>query len=191
LLTSLPTTPPGAVRRRDGRPEEAMRYQVLATDYDGTLATHGRVDEPTLAAMERLLATGRRLVLVTGRELPELLGIFERIDLFEWVVAGNGALLYRPGTREERPPAPPPPEKFVRQVGGGGVGPISVGRVIVATWEPHEKSVLQAIHDLGLEMQVIFNKGAVMVLPASINKATGLKAVLKEMGLSAHNAVGV
>jgi hypothetical protein len=44
---------------------------------------------------------------------------------------------------------------------------------------------------MGLELQVIFNKGAVMILPASVNKATGLKAALKEMGLSPHNAVGV
>jgi hypothetical protein len=47
-----------------------------------------------------------------------------------------------------------------------GVGPISVGRVIVATWEPHENTVLKTIRDCGLELQVIFNKGAVMVLPA-------------------------
>lgn len=168
-----------------------MRYQVLATDYDGTLATHGHVDAPTVAALERLLATGRRLVLVTGRELPELLEVFPRIDLFEWVVAENGGLLYRPGTREERPLAEPPPEKFLRRLRDGGVGPLSVGRVIVATWEPHQDAVLAAIRDLGLEMQVIFNKGAVMVLPAGVNKATGMMAALKEMGLSPHNAVGV
>jgi hypothetical protein len=53
-----------------------MRYQVLATDYDGTLAHNGRVSETTVKSLEALLATGRRLVLVTGRELPELLEIF-------------------------------------------------------------------------------------------------------------------
>jgi hydroxymethylpyrimidine pyrophosphatase-like HAD family hydrolase len=168
-----------------------MRYQVLATDYDGTLAADGHVDAPTLAALERLLATGRRLVLVTGRELPEVLELFPQLDLCEWVVAENGALLYRPGTREERPLAPPPPEKLLRRLREGGVAPLSAGRVIIATREPHENAVLEAIHDLGLEMQVIFNKGAVMVLPAGVNKATGLTAVLKEMGLSPHNAAGV
>jgi hydroxymethylpyrimidine pyrophosphatase-like HAD family hydrolase len=168
-----------------------MRYQVLATDYDGTLATHGRVDTPTLEALEKFLASGRRLILVTGRELPDLLKIFPRLNLFEWVVAENGALLYRPATREERPLAEPPPARFLKTLRARGVGPISVGRVIVATREPHEKTVLGAIHDLGLELQVIFNKGAVMVLPAGVNKATGLLAALKEMGLSAHNVVGV
>src|SRR5262249_12541301 len=69
--------------------------------------------------------------------------------------------------------------------------PVSVGRVIVATWHPHETAVLAAIRDLGLELEIIFNKGAVMVLPAGVNKATGLKSALDEMGLSSHNAVGV
>ena len=61
----------------------------------------------------------------------------------------------------------------------------------MATWKPHEKAVIDAIRDLGLELQVIFNKEAVMVLPAGINKATGLKAALKELGVSLHNVVGV
>ena len=55
--------------------EYPLRYQALATDYDGTIARHGRVSESTIQACESLLATGRRLVLVTGRELPELLMI--------------------------------------------------------------------------------------------------------------------
>src|SRR5437868_8434311 len=168
-----------------------MRYLTLCADYDGTLAHDGRVDEPTLAALERLLASGRQLVMVTGRELPDLMATFPRLDLFERVVAENGALLYRPATHQEKPLAERPPEKFIDLLRRRGVGPLSVGRVIVATWRPHEHAVLQAISELGLELQVIFNKGAVMVLPAGVNKASGLACALEEMGLSAHNAVGV
>src|SRR4051812_17675525 len=111
-----------------------MRYHALATDYDGTLAHDGHVDRPTLAALEKLLATGRKLVLVTGRELDELLGIFPEIPLFEQVVAENGALLYPPASREEKRLGEPPPPEFVARLRERGVGPISVGRVIVATW---------------------------------------------------------
>jgi HAD superfamily hydrolase (TIGR01484 family) len=86
-----------------------MRYHALATDYDGTLAHKGKVDSLTIAALEKLLATGRKLVLVTGRELPELLDIFPEIRLFEQVVAENGALLYNPASREEKALASPHP----------------------------------------------------------------------------------
>jgi energy-coupling factor transporter ATP-binding protein EcfA2 len=71
------------------------------------------------------------------------------------------------------------------------VDPVSEGRVIIATWEPHETTVLETIRDLGLELQVIFNKGAVMVLPAGVNKATGLACALERLRLSPHNAVGI
>ncbi len=168
-----------------------MRFMVLACDYDGTLATHGSVDDATLESLERCLDSGRKLVLVTGRELPELQQVFPGLNLFEWVVAENGALLYRPATREEKPLAPPPSEEFVSLLRQRGVSPCSTGRVIVAAWQPHETIILQTIRDLGLELQVIFNKGAVMVLPSGINKATGLAAALLELGMSPHNAVAI
>lgn len=37
-----------------------MLYQALATDYDGTIATEGRVDETTYSALERWQQTGRK-----------------------------------------------------------------------------------------------------------------------------------
>src|SRR5262245_29507401 len=115
-----------------------MRYQVLATDYDGTLAHHGSVDQPTIDALKRFLATGRRLMMITGRELPELMQIFADLELFEWVVAENGGMLYRPSTKELKLLADPPPATFVDALRDRGVQPISVGNVIVATWEPHQ-----------------------------------------------------
>jgi hydroxymethylpyrimidine pyrophosphatase-like HAD family hydrolase len=168
-----------------------MRYLALCTDYDGTLATDGQLLPDTIKALERLLASGRRLVLVTGRELDDLQKVCPRLDLFEYVVAENGALLFKPSTGEETPLGPRPPDAFVALLRERGVGPISVGRVIVATWEPHETTVLATIRDMGLELQVIFNKGAVMILPAGVNKATGLTSALEKMELSPHNAVGV
>ncbi|MDO8945124.1 MAG: HAD-IIB family hydrolase, partial [Desulfobacterales bacterium] len=168
-----------------------MRYLVLATDYDGTLAHHGLVSEPTLAALERLKHSGRKLILVTGRELEDLLRVFPQAGLFDRIVAENGALLYRPATGEEKTLGEPPPPAFVRRLRELGVGPLSTGRVIVATWTPFETAVLETIRELGLELQVIFNKGAVMVLPSGVNKATGLAAALKELALSPAVVVGI
>ncbi len=168
-----------------------MRYLALACDYDGTLALDGRVDERTLAALRRLRESGRRLLLVTGRQVDDLLDTFPHVDLFERVVAENGAVLYRPASGEEKPLADRPPEAFITALRMRGVDPISAGRVIVATWHPHETTVVDAIHELGLELQVILNKGAVMVLPSGVNKAFGLNAALNELGISAGNTVGV
>ncbi len=168
-----------------------MRYHILATDYDGTIATDGALDPQTVEALRNLLATGRRLILVTGRELPDLQQVCPFLDLFEIVVAENGALLYRPSNKSKTVLGEAPPLAFVAELERRGVAPLSVGAAIVATWEPHSQTVLDTIRDLGLELQVIFNKGAVMVLPAGVNKATGLTAALRELRFSPRNVVGV
>jgi len=167
-----------------------MRFAALATDYDETLADDGRVLPGTEQALERLRASGRKLLLVTGRDLDDLLSVFPRVELFDAVVAENGALLYLPKSKQERPLAEPPPRRFAEALRAAGV-PITSGRVIVATRVPHETAVLQEIKRQGLELQVIFNKGAVMVLPSGVNKGTGLKCALAELRLSHHNAVAV
>ena len=170
---------------------QAMRYHVLAADYDGTLAHHGRIDDATWAALHRLRDSGRKAIMVTGRELDELLTLIPEPELFARIVAENGALVYNPATKEIRTLAEPPPPQLIDELHARGVDRVAAGRVIVASWEPHQDTILHAIRDLGLELQVIFNKGAVMVLPSGINKATGLAAALVELELSPHNAVGV
>ena len=168
-----------------------MRYFALACDFDQTLADMGRVAPSTLGALERLLASGRKLVLVTGRQLDDLRAIFPQASLFERIVAENGALLFRPQTGEINLLAEPPPQVFINVLHQRGVSPLSVGSVIVASEQPEDAKILAAIRDLGLELQVIYNKGAVMVLPSGINKSTGVLAALSEMCISHHNAVAM
>ena len=48
-----------------------MKWQALATDFDGTIATDGVVDRPTRLALARLRSANVRVFLVTGRELGD------------------------------------------------------------------------------------------------------------------------
>ncbi len=168
-----------------------MRYAALASDYDGTLAKDGVVAPETLEALDRLRHSGRRLVLVTGRELPDLESVFPRIDIFDCVVAENGAVLYWPPVHRKRVLAGAPNALFVSTLQQRGVQPLRVGDSIVATVRPNEDVILEVIRDLGLELQIVFNKGSVMVLPPGVNKESGLSAVLADWGLSGLDVVGV
>jgi len=168
-----------------------MHYLALACDYDGTLAKDGVVSPQTIDALERVGASGRKLILITGRLLEDLQMAFPRLDLFTYVVAENGALLYNPADLTEKLLGEAPPRQFIQALQERGVTPLVTGRVIVASLHPHEKTIVDVIAKLGLELQVIFNKGAVMVLPTGVNKATGLIAALQELKLSAHNVVGI
>src|SRR5262245_53040718 len=120
-----------------------MHYYALACDYDGTLATNGRVPLDTLDALNRLRASGRRLVLVTGGVLSDLQETFPEWTRFEYIVAENGAVLLDVKTRDMTLLAEPPPPALAEELRKRGVDPLGTGHVIVATWEPHETTVLQ------------------------------------------------
>src|SRR6267154_3066999 len=168
-----------------------MRYFCLICDYDGTIAHDGRCAPSTVEALKKVRASGRKLILATGRQLEELQEVFPDYAIFDRIVAENGAVLYRPSSKDCKVLAAAPPPEFVEELRRRGVNPLAVGQCIVATWHPFESVVLEVIREQGLELQVIFNKNAVMVLPSGVNKATGLQVALDELGLSAHNAVGV
>jgi hydroxymethylpyrimidine pyrophosphatase-like HAD family hydrolase len=168
-----------------------MHYAALATDYDGTIAHDGFVDTPTIAALERLRAVGCKVILVTGRELEDLQRCMPRMDLFDLVVAENGALLFWPATGVELVLADPPPEAFLVRLRAMGVSPLSVGRSIVAMQVPNEALALAAIRELGLDLRIIMNKGSVMVLPDGISKESGLRAALAQLAIPPAATVAV
>jgi len=169
----------------------SRKHLALATDYDGTIAQHGDVTESTREALQDWKESGRKLLLVTGRELPDLQKVCPFTKLFDGIVAENGAVLFWPKTGEKKILAAAPPVDFIHHLRALGVSPLSFGEVIVATQETYKGVILQAIEDMGLKLKIILNKGAVMVLPSSVDKATGLTAAANEIGIALADIVGV
>jgi HAD superfamily hydrolase (TIGR01484 family) len=168
-----------------------VRYLALVTDFDGVVANNGKASPTALTAIGRLRSSGRRAILITGRRLSNLLESCPDLSSFDYVVAENGAVVYEPRTRAETLLGKPPPPEFAKRLKELGVDPVEIGRVIVATWMPHQTAVLQAIQETGLELHITFNRAAVMALPAGVNKASGMVYALRKLGLSPHEAVGV
>jgi len=168
-----------------------MHFLALAVDYDGTLAENGSVPEEVRASLTALKNSGRKLLLVTGRELQALRHHFPYLNLFDMIVAENGALLYDPATDVEELIADPASTALVSRLRDKGVSPLSVGRSVIATWHPFEEAVITTIRELGLELQITFNKDAVMILPPGVNKGSGLAAALRRLGICELNVVAV
>lgn len=164
--------------------------RALATDYDGTIATDGTVPASTLAALEELRSSGIKLALVTGRIVEDLATVFPRLDLFDVVVAENGATLFRPASHEETLLAPPPAASLLAALRARDV-PYVQGRVVVATWDPHGPAAEEALRASGARAQVSLNKGAVMILPLGCDKGSGLRAALPTLGVSLDEIVAV
>ncbi|MBI4476306.1 MAG: HAD family phosphatase [Acidobacteria bacterium] len=171
--------------------EQRHRFRALACDYDGTLAVDGRVDATALAALRALKQTGYQLVLVTGRELGDLQHVFPDLPVFELAVVENGAVLFTPSSGSLRLLAAAPLPDFVEELRRRRVTPLSTGHVIVATERPQEPRVRDAIRDLDLPLEVIFNKEALMVLPAGVDKTTGLTAALADLDAALDQTVGI
>jgi HAD superfamily hydrolase (TIGR01484 family) len=168
-----------------------VNVHVFATDYDGTIAERNSVSEATVKALERVRATGRKLLLVTGRMLPDLQRVCPDADrMFDAVVAENGALVYFPERREIRLLGDVPEPALLDALRRRGVR-FDVGSAIVATDAPFAEAALAAIRETGVERTLVFNKDALMLLPGGVTKGTGLAAVLGSLELSPHNMVGI
>jgi len=164
---------------------------ALASDYDGTIADDGVTAASTIAALRRWKASGRKLILVSGRHLDDLKQVLPELGLFDIAVLENGGLLYFPSMDMVRTLAPPPPTAFVERLRPHNLPEFAVGRTIVATKATEEAIVREAIDALGLDLEVILNTDALMVLPPGIDKASGLAAALAELDLPAVSVAAI
>jgi hypothetical protein len=164
-------------------------FRAVAIDYDGTLADADRPHPQALAALAEARAAGRRVVLVTGRLLPDLRAGFPDVDDYvDVIIAENGAVLAR--GCQQRLLASPLPAGLAAALTGHGIA-IHAGEVLLACDGSAEPAVLAEVRRLGLECQLIRNRGALMVLPAGASKGAGLAAGLAELGLSCHNTAAI
>ena len=168
-----------------------MHYRAIATDYDGTLATDGIVAPQTWTAIAAFRKQGGQLLLVTGRELTSLQQVCPTLDVFDAVVAENGAIVYWPQSGQVSLLGNPPPPEFLDRLQQAGVRNIHCGRVIVATWQPHGEVVTNTIAAMQLDYEVILNKRAVMVLPTGVDKALGLQKAIAELQIPPQQVVGI
>lgn len=143
-----------------------------------------------LAAIRAWRAGDGRAVLCTGRILRELRADFPDVDEhFDAIVAENGAVCMC-AVRGEQALVPPVEPELERALRNRGV-PVRRGTVLLATTAAATETVAAEIARLGLDAQLIHNRGELMVLPSGVTKATGLADVLAEMGLSPHDAFAV
>ncbi len=164
-------------------------FRAVATDLDGTLAYHDEVDPEVIEALREIRTRGIRTVLVTGRILAELRQVFPTLeDEFDLVVAENGGVLSGPtGVRPLSSPVDPDLAQALtrRDV------PIRVGRVLLACGAGCEEAVAEEVRRSGYELQLVRNRGALMVLPPGVNKGTGVMEALGDLGISRHSTVAL
>jgi phosphoglycolate phosphatase (TIGR01487 family) len=165
-------------------------FQMLATDYDGTIATDGAITNETEKALLQAKEAGFLLALVTGREFDDLLRVCQQIKIFDLVVAENGAVLYFPVREHIEILASPPADNFILQLIHRNI-PFSRGRVIVSVQSRYEEQVCSLIDKLELPLYIIRNKDAAMILPLEVDKAKGLGKGLRRFRITNHQVIAI
>jgi hydroxymethylpyrimidine pyrophosphatase-like HAD family hydrolase len=161
-------------------------FRAIALDLDGTLTEDDQLAESGMAAIKASHGD-RRMILVTGRIFDDLDAAFPGLwREFDAVVTENGAVLH---TEAGARPLASPVDPAVHDALAERAVPARAGRVLLALAGEDAATAMDIIAELGLDCQVIHNRGTAMILPAGVTKGTGLVAALDELGLSAHNAI--
>jgi hydroxymethylpyrimidine pyrophosphatase-like HAD family hydrolase len=167
-----------------------MRYRALATDGDGTLVVDGNMPRVAAAALERARSANIVLLLVTGETRKDL-AEFPRLELFHRVVAENGAVLFDPSKGKETVLGEPPPTELVNSLRQARLDRLKVGRVIVTATARDEPVLQREVSRLRLDWHVVRNRHDAMILPAGIDKASGIAAALSELGIRKSEVVAI
>jgi hydroxymethylpyrimidine pyrophosphatase-like HAD family hydrolase len=167
---------------------ERTYFRAVALDFDGTLA-EGTVAPETLAALDEARSRGIRVILATGRIMDELRAVFPQVEEHvDAVVAENGAIMVTPvGVRLL---AAPVNRAVSPALTARGVNHRD-GQVLIACAAADEPAVLEVVRQLGLDCQMVRNRSELMILPAGVTKGGGVLEALDDLGLSAHNTIGV
>jgi hydroxymethylpyrimidine pyrophosphatase-like HAD family hydrolase len=182
----LDYAPPASFRERDQT--TIVFFKALAFDFDGTLASNDRIGPGVREALERARQAELRLILVTGRTFFELSRVCDCLQLFDAVVAENGAVLYYPGSAMIRNQGPPPPTRLLAELDRRGI-PYQVGRVIVGAARTDEVPIREALATVGVDRDLVYNRAALMLLPAGVSKGSGVQNALRSFGVSFHDVL--
>ena len=87
-----------------------------------------------------------------------------------------------------RDQGPPPPNRLLAELDRRGIA-YQVGRVIVGAARGDEAPIREALAAAGVSRDPVYNRGALMLLPAGISKGTGVQHALRFLGLSFHDVL--
>lgn len=170
------------------RQRRSVHLTVFACDFDGTLASEGQVAAATWDALREARMAGMVHILVTGRTLDSFVGSGPFGELFEAIVAENGAVVQF--TRRNRVALPfgALDPRLLQQWHDMDL-PLQWGLAIAATVTPHDAALLRTLRATRASANVVYNREAVMFLPPGATKGSGLLYALEELGYSAHNVL--
>ncbi len=167
-----------------------MNLNVIALDYDGTIARGDTLDPQVRDAVAAARRAGILVALVTGRIISELQRVAGDLHFVDVVIAENGAVVHYPQAGHTTVLTTVIPTAFVAELGRRGI-PFRQGQCLVDADANDAQRLLEVVRALEVPLVLIFNAGRVMVLPQGVSKATGLRVTLDTLRISPRNTVAI
>ena len=166
------------------------KIEAIASDYDRTLTNESLVlSENAVISLKSARKDGITVFLVSGRKLPFLESVNKDRDFVDMIVAENGAVVYDPrdGTKILLGEGLDELKAAFSDVDF----PVDVEEVIVATTADHLKEVREIIERNNLSVDIELNRDDVMIMPAGVNKCTGVLKAAEICGIDRQHLAGI
>lgn len=158
------------------------RIDALCTDYDRTLTDVSLAPVPeALQALQAARAIGKRIVVVSGRDLDFLHR--EVGHVADAIVAENGCFLHAAGVTQRLGP-----EVDLHTALAEVVIPLERGKAFASAELAYETELREALDRAGVQADLVRNRDRVMVLPRGVDKAMGALAALAALDILPERA---
>jgi len=165
-------------------------FKMLATDYDGTIATRGRIPDNVEKDLLEVKQAGLLIAIVTGRGFDDLLRVCPQINIFDLIIAENGAIIYFPSQDKIEPLANKPPIEFITQLMQNNI-PFHQHRIETIVRRRFAEKASALIEKFQFPLHIIPHQDYALILPIGINKAKGLEKALSHLNITNNQVIAV
>ncbi|MGD1911802.1 MAG: HAD family hydrolase [Rivularia sp. (in: cyanobacteria)] len=166
------------------------QFKMLATDYDGTIATRGKIPDNVEKALLQAKENGFLIAIVTGRGFDDLLRVCPQVKIFDLIITENGALLYFPNQDKIELLASKPPIEFIAQLMHHSI-PFHQNTILATVRRRFVEKVNALIDEFQFPLHIICHKDYGLILPTGINKAKGLEKALLHLNITKNQVIAV
>ncbi|MEO1377686.1 MAG: HAD family hydrolase [Cyanobacteria bacterium J06635_10] len=166
------------------------QFKMLATDYDGTIATRGKITDNVEKSLLQAKENGFLIAIVTGRGFDDLLRVCPQVKIFDLIITENGAILYFPNQDKIELLASKPPIEFIAQLMHHSI-PFHQNTILATVRRRFVEKVNALIDEFQFPLHLICHKDYGLILPTGINKAKGLEKALLHLNITKNQVIAV
>jgi hydroxymethylpyrimidine pyrophosphatase-like HAD family hydrolase len=157
--------------------------ELYVFDYDGTLTNSpATIEETTLSGLLEVKEKRNSIMgIVSGRQLEFLLSIKRQSEIFDFLIAENGAIIYYNSSQTKRVFGVNWSLK-VHPIFQNLDIPIGFGEVVISTKSIFRQRVEDVLATNHLTANIELNRDSLMVLPPDVDKGSALRKVVDFYG---------